>query len=91
MTPKQKQVYDILLAAQNAGEVTPSYEELRIAIGVKSKCTVHRVIQALVDQGHISKKHNRVRCLEVITNQTDYQKGFRDGVNSMREQRNVNT
>lgn len=50
---------------QNTG-ITPSYEEMRIAIGLKSKSGIHQRISSLVERGYLRRMSNRARALEVL-------------------------
>ena len=46
--------------------VSPSFEEMKEALGLKSKSGVHRLIEALVERGYINRLPNRARALEVV-------------------------
>lgn len=46
--------------------VSPSFEEMKEALDLKSKSGVHRLISALVERGFIHRLKNRARALEVI-------------------------
>lgn len=46
--------------------VSPSFEEMKEALDLKSKSGVHRLINALVERGYIRRLPNRARALEVI-------------------------
>lgn len=48
------------------GEVSPSYAELREALGLKSKCGVHRLVHALRDRGYV-QINGCARSLTVLT------------------------
>jgi len=52
--------------AENFG-VSPSFEEMKEALGLKSKCGVHRIILALEERGRIRRIFNRARAIEIIT------------------------
>ena len=45
--------------------VSPSFEEMKDALDLKSKSGVHRLISALEDRGFIRRLPNRARALEV--------------------------
>jgi SOS-response transcriptional repressor LexA len=51
--------------------VSPSYEEIAQAIGYKSKCSVKRVVDLLIDEGRIVKRrgayHARTLALPAET------------------------
>jgi len=46
--------------------VSPSFEEMKEALGLKSKSGVHRLISALEEREFIRRLPNRARALEVI-------------------------
>ena len=46
--------------------VPPSFEEMKDALGLKSKSGIHRLINALVERGHLRRLPNRARALEVV-------------------------
>ena len=66
LTAKQR---ELLLFIQNRlGEtgVSPSFDEMREALALKSKSGVHRLISALEERGFIRRLPNRARALEVV-------------------------
>ncbi len=46
--------------------ISPSFEEMKDALDLKSKSGVHRLITALVERGFIERLPNRARALEVV-------------------------
>jgi len=46
--------------------VSPSFEEMKEALDLKSKSGVHRLIRALEERGFIRRLPNRARALEVV-------------------------
>lgn len=46
--------------------VSPSFEEMKEALALKSKSGVHRLISALEERGFIRRLPNRARALEVL-------------------------
>jgi repressor LexA len=46
--------------------ISPSFEEMKEALDLKSKSGVHRLISALEERGFIRRLPNRARALEVI-------------------------
>jgi repressor LexA len=46
--------------------VSPSFEEMKAALDLKSKSGVHRLISALEERGFIRRLANRARALEVV-------------------------
>jgi repressor LexA len=66
LTAKQREL--LLLINQRLGEtgVSPSFDEMREALDLKSKSGVHRLISALEERGFIRRLANRARALEVV-------------------------
>ena len=46
--------------------VSPSFEEMKDALGLRSKSGIHRLISALEERGFLRRHHHRARALEVI-------------------------
>ncbi len=46
--------------------VSPSFEEMKDALGLRSKSGIHRLIMALEERGFLRRHHHRARALEVI-------------------------
>ncbi len=65
LTVKQHEL--LLFINQRLGEsgVSPSFDEMREALDLKSKSGVHRLISALEERGFIRRLPNRARALEV--------------------------
>ena len=45
---------------------SPSFEEMKDALQLKSKSGIHRLITALEERGFLQRRHHRARALEVI-------------------------
>jgi repressor LexA len=45
---------------------SPSFEEMKEALSLKSKSGIHRLISALEERGFLRRRHHRARALEVI-------------------------
>ncbi|MFN3468415.1 MAG: transcriptional repressor LexA [Novosphingobium sp.] len=66
LTRKQ---HDLLMFIQTRLEetgISPSFEEMKEALDLKSKSGVHRLISALEERGFIRRLPNRARALEVL-------------------------
>lgn len=66
LTSKQREL--LLFINRRLGEtgVSPSFDEMREALDLKSKSGVHRLISALEERGFIRRLPNRARALEVM-------------------------
>ena len=45
---------------------SPSFEEMKEALSLKSKSGIHRLISALEERGYLARRHHRARALEVL-------------------------
>lgn len=66
LTAKQRELLLLIDNRLRAGGVSPSFDEMRDALGLKSKSGVHRLISALEERGFIRRLPNRARALEVV-------------------------
>ena len=57
---------------EESGGISPSYDEIRIALGYASKSSVHRLIRELADRGHIVAEKRRYGCARSISLPTVY-------------------
>ena len=66
LTSKQREL--LLFINRRLGEtgISPSFDEMREALELKSKSGVHRLISALEERGFIRRLPNRARALEVV-------------------------
>ena len=66
LTAKQREL--LLYIQKRLGDtgVSPSFDEMREALELKSKSGVHRLISALEERGFIRRLPNRARALEVV-------------------------
>jgi repressor LexA len=78
LTAKQ---HELLIFIQNRLEetgISPSFEEMKDALDLRSKSGVHRLISALEERGFLRRLPNRARALEVLKQPEDVQaKGVR--------------
>ena len=66
LTGKQHQLLSYLIDYQAEKDITPSFDEMRAAIGLASKSGIHRLVSALEERGYIRKLPNRARAIEVL-------------------------
>jgi len=71
LTAKQ---HELLIFIQNRLEetgISPSFEEMKDALDLRSKSGVHRLISALEERGFLRRLPNRARALEVLKQPED--------------------
>lgn len=67
LTPKQSELLRYLVSCQDEGDaVSPTYSQMMVALGLKSKSGIHRIITALEERGYIERIPGRARALHVI-------------------------
>ena len=66
LTKKQKQLLNYIQKFQSKNGVTPSYEEMKSALNLKSKSGIHRLILALEERGFVKRLAHKARALEII-------------------------
>ena len=66
LTSKQHELLLFINKRLNDSGVSPSFDEMREALDLKSKSGVHRLISALEERGFIRRLPNRARALEVL-------------------------
>ncbi|PPR29090.1 MAG: LexA repressor [Alphaproteobacteria bacterium MarineAlpha9_Bin1] len=68
LTKKQKELLEYVNSFINTNKMSPSYDEIREAMNLKSKSGIHRIVSALEERGFIRKLANRARAIEVLKN-----------------------
>lgn len=66
LTAKQHELLTFIHQRLEEGGISPSFEEMKEALDLKSKSGVHRLISALEERGFIRRLPNRARALEVL-------------------------
>ena len=66
LTAKQRELLIFIDNRLNESGISPSFDEMREALELKSKSGVHRLISALEERGFICRLPNRARALEVL-------------------------
>ena len=66
LTRKQKNLLLFINKKLRSSGVSPSYEEMKQSLNLKSKSGIHRLISALEERGFIRRLPHKARALEVI-------------------------
>ena len=66
LTKKQKNLLLFINKKLRSSGVSPSYEEMKESLNLKSKSGIHRLISALEERGFIRRLAHKARALEVI-------------------------
>src|SRR5437868_1234313 len=65
LTRKQHELLMFIDGHLKSTGFSPSFEEMKEALGLKSKSGIHRLISALEERGFLRRRHHRARALEV--------------------------
>ena len=66
LTRKQHELLIFIDHHLRATGFSPSFEEMKEALSLRSKSGIHRLISALEERGFLSRHHHRARALEVL-------------------------
>lgn len=72
LTKKQKELLDYIKIVNKEYGISPSYEEMKNKLSLKSKSGIHRIISALEERGFIKKLANKARAIEIVTSEKNY-------------------
>jgi repressor LexA len=73
LTKKQRDLLLLINDHVSKGQIAPSFDEMKDAIGLKSKSGIHRLIGALEERGFIRRLPNRARAIEILKLPHGYQ------------------
>ena len=65
LTKKQKELYDFLDHYIKSNQISPSFEEMKKAVNLKSKSGIHRLITSLEQRGFIKRLKHKARAMEI--------------------------
>src|SRR6202012_2215339 len=66
LTRKQKELLLLIRDRLASDGVPPSFDEMKEALGLKSKSGIHRLITGLEERGFIKRLPHRARALEIL-------------------------
>jgi repressor LexA len=66
LTSKQHELLCFIHERLESSGVSPSFEEMKEALDLKSKSGIHRLIGALEERGFLRRLPNRARALEIL-------------------------
>ena len=65
LTKKQKELFDFLSKYISKNYISPSFEEMKEAVSLKSKSGIHRLITSLEQRGFIKRLKHKARAIEI--------------------------
>ncbi len=66
LTRKQHQLFMFLYERAKESPVSPSYEEMKQHLGLRSKSGIHRMVRALQERGFIAARYGRARSITIL-------------------------
>lgn len=71
LTPAQQRLLDVIRAHIAATGTAPTVDEMCVALGTRSKNTIHRHLVCMEERGAIRRLVGRARAIEVVGPQDD--------------------
>jgi len=65
LTRKQKELFVYLNDYISSNDISPSFEEMKNAVNLKSKSGIHRLITSLEQRGYIKRLKHKARAMEI--------------------------
>ena len=65
LTKKQKELFDFLNEYISNNDISPSFEEMKEAVNLKSKSGIHRLVTSLEQRGFIKRLKHKARAMEI--------------------------
>ncbi len=65
LTKKQRELLLYIHEHMSGDDIAPSFEEMKDALGLKSKSGIHRLITGLVERGYLERLPHRARALAI--------------------------
>ena len=87
LTVKQLKLLEYLKQSFKENSVSPSFEEMKLALGLKSKSGIHRLITALEERGFIKRLHNKARAINILAKEEDLK--LKNNINNEANLKNV--
>ena len=81
LTRKQKELFDYLKNYISNNQISPSFEEMKIAVNLKSKSGIHRLITSLEQRGFIKRLKHRARAMQIIEKDININNSSGESVN----------
>ena len=65
LTPTQRQALEFIRSFSEREGIMPTFDEIRIHLGLGSKSRVHTILTALEHRGHIDRLPGKVRAIRL--------------------------
>jgi len=91
LTKKQRDLLILIHERLAKGEVAPSFDEMKTALGLKSKSGIHRLIGALEERGFLERLPNKARALNILKLPDGYTPSDNDNTSAAQKTRHGGT
>ena len=82
LTKKQKELFVYLRDYISSNDISPSFEEMKNAVNLKSKSGIHRLITSLEQRGYIKRLKHKARAMEITKELQNNSSTFTNSENS---------
>ena len=82
LTKKQKELYDFLKDYIKKSGISPSFEEMKTALNLKSKSGIHTLITNLEQRGFIKRLKHKARAMQILKNPQDINSTNENNINN---------
>ena len=82
LTKKQKELFVYLRDYISSNDISPSFEEMKNAVNLKSKSGIHRLITSLEQRGYIKRLKHKARAMEITKELQNKSSAFTNTENS---------
>ena len=76
LTKKQKELFVYLNNYISSNDISPSFEEMKNAVNLKSKSGIHRLITSLEQRGYIKRLKHKARAMEITKDLPNHNSKF---------------
>ena len=66
LTARQTELLRYIREYREAHDISPSFGEMMVALNLHSKNSIHLLVVALEERGHISRKPARTRSIQLV-------------------------
>ncbi len=74
LTPKQKNLLDYINSYFTKKGVYPTYDEMRLALRIKSKSSIHKLISSIEEKGFITRLPHKARAIKLNKQESQKEK-----------------
>ena len=68
MTKRQMKVLEYIKSYWDENGYSPSYDDIKDAMGISSRSNVHRIVHCLVERGYLRNIPQKARSLVIVDN-----------------------